>query len=157
MNARETFEIVLLRLPGGSDVPGLIQLRIETSRPERRSRSMGTLTDSGLRGRLAHFDLHSANEIAAIRQALAKDAGEASVRESWPGLEGCVRFWERFTGSQIQQLGWNCAHCAARHEENVGGSVGESFSRRCSCGAVNKVTIPKPLLQIPQPSRSSVR
>jgi hypothetical protein len=103
---------------------------------------MGTLTDAALRGRLAYFDAHSANEIAAVRKALSIDSGQATVYESWPALEGCLRFWYGFIGSVIRPIESTCDSCGKQNRESVGGSVGESFLRRCGCGHVSRITVP---------------
>lgn len=104
---------------------------------------MGTLTDAALRGRIAHFDAHSANEIAAVRRALSIESGQATLYESWAGLDGCLQFWHGFVGSQIRTIAWTCENCGTTDRDNVGGSVGESFLRRCGCGQVTRITVPK--------------
>lgn len=96
-----------------------------------------------MRGRLASFDAHSANEIAAVRRALSIENGQATVYERWPALEGCLRFWYGFVGSQIRPIEWDCEVCLASNRDSIGGTVGESFPRRCACGHVSLVTVPK--------------
>jgi hypothetical protein len=138
----QTFEIRLSRLARVGTGPGLIRATVRgTSKKELAS--IGVLTDAALRGRLAHFNAHSANEISAIRQELAKDAGEATTFEKWAGLERCVQFWLGFSGSRIRALAWSCDRCGASDRENVAGTSGESFPRRCRCGQVNRITVPK--------------
>jgi hypothetical protein len=102
----------------------------------------GILTDAALRGRLAYFDVHSANEIAAVRKALSIESGQVTVYESWPALDGCLRFWYGFKGSVIRAITWTCEACQKQNRDSVGGSVGESFLRRCDCGQASRVTVP---------------
>lgn len=141
VNAPQTFAIAMSRLPGVDNAPGLILLTVDVS--GKAPKRVGTVTDAGLRGRLAHFDAHRANEIAAIRQALATESGEATVYESWPGLARCLQFWHGFTGSQIRPIEWTCEKCGASGSVEIGGSVGESVVRRCACGQANRMTVPK--------------
>ena len=141
----QTFAILLSRLPKVDNAPGLILLMVDASQGTKTPRRIGTLTDAAVRGRLAHFDLHSANEVAAIRQALKNDRGQATVYESWPNLNSCLQFWYGFVGSQIRPIEWSCEKCGAPNRENVGGSVGESFPRVCKCGQTTQITIPKQL------------
>ena len=141
--ARKTFAIVLARLPRIADMPGWISLKVDTTDGARAPARVGTLTDAALRSRLSHFDTHSANEIAAARKALAIDSGEVVLYESWPGLAGCLQFWHSFIGSQIRPVEWICEKCGASARESIGGSTGESFPRRCACGQVTRITIPK--------------
>lgn len=138
-----TIAIHLRRLPKVDREPGLILLRVDTSQGKEPPTTMGRITDAALRGRLAHHDLHSANEIAAVRQALSIEAGETTVYESWPALEGCLQFWHEFTGSRIRLMAWTCGSCGKPSLESLAGSVGESLARRCSCGEATRVTIPK--------------
>jgi hypothetical protein len=145
MNASQTFAIQLNRLPRIDDTPGLILLSVETQSGSGPATRIGALTDAALRGRLAHFGLHSANEVAAIRHALSSEEGRATVYENWPGLESCLQFWYGFVGSRIQILAWTCEACGKQGRENIGGSVGESFLRRCACGRSNRITVPKTL------------
>ncbi len=136
------FAIVLSRLPSVENVPGLISFLVDSSEGTRIAAKSGTLTDAALRGRLAHFDAHSANEIAAVRKALAIESGQATVYESWSALDGCLRFWYGFVGSVIRPIAWGCEACQKQNRDSVGGSVGESFLRRCDCGHVSRVTVP---------------
>ena len=141
-SVRKTFAIVLARLPRIADAPGLISLKVDTTEGARAPARVGTLTDAALRSRLGHFDAHSANEIAAVRQALSVESGQATVYESWPALEGCLRFWYGFIGSVIRPIESTCESCGKENRESVGGSVGESFLRRCGCGHVSRITVP---------------
>jgi hypothetical protein len=145
MSVSQTFAIKLSRLPRVQDLPGpgLIQLTVDTSRGIAHPAKVGALTDAALRGRLAHFDLHSANEIAAVRQALGQDGGWVTVHETWAGMGSCLKFWHGFVGSRIQPFAWLCEKCGNNSEENVGGTVGEQFGLRCKCGHVKQATIPK--------------
>jgi hypothetical protein len=143
MNTSQTFAIHLSRQPGVNEAPGLILLTVDASQGAGPTTKIGALTDAALRGRLAHFDVHSANEIAVIRRALSSDAGQATVYESWPGLDSCVQFWYGFVGSRIRVMAWTCETCGKSGRENIGGSVGESFLRRCACGQATRLTVPK--------------
>jgi|SRR5437773_9409464 len=143
--APETFSIVLSRLPAVDNGPGLISFLIDAVGGARSAVRAGTLTDAALRGRLAHFDAHSANEIAAVRKALSADNGSAVVYESWPALDGCLRFWYGFVGSQIRPIESACEACGVLNRGSVGGAVGESFLRRCGCGRVSRITVPNHL------------
>ena len=142
MNVPTTFTIMLSRLPAVENVPGLISFLVDSSGGTRVPTRTGTLTDAALRGRLAHFDAHSANEIAAVRKALSVESGQARVYEDWPALDGCLRFWYGFVGSVIRPIAWTCEACHEEKRDSVGGSVGESFLRRCDCGHVSRVTVP---------------
>ena len=154
--ARQPVAIVLSRLPGIDRVPGLIFFSIETgaARPAGRQ---GMLTDAALRSRLAHFDAHSANEIAAVRRALAADNGRTTVYEDWPELESCLRFWYGFAGSKIRPIESACGWCGKLDRDSVGGSVGESFLRFCECGRVSRITFsnPLPVAVAPAPARKN--
>jgi hypothetical protein len=66
-NTPQKFAILLSRLPKVENAPGLILLTVDTSQGSEPPAKVGTLTDAALRGRLAHFDQHSANELAAVR------------------------------------------------------------------------------------------
>lgn len=143
MTSFPTFAIRLSRLPGIEAASGLIQLMVDSSEVTESPTKIGVLTDAALRGRLAHFGAHSANEIAAIRKALAMESGAITVYEDWPGLDGCRSFWQGFVGSQIRPLAWTCDGCHASVYDEIGGTVGESFLRRCRCGEVARITIPK--------------
>jgi hypothetical protein len=135
-----TFAVLLTRLAKVDDTPGLILLQVDSGTGEPLTR-IGALTDAALRGRLSHFDLHSANEVATIRQALRNEAGRTILYESWPSLEGCLQFWYSFFGSQIRPVEWTCEKCATLNREDVGSSAGEPFSRACLCGQVLVTTI----------------
>lgn len=143
MNAAKTFAIVLNRLPRIADAPGLISLKVNGSGGAGTSTRRCVLTDAALRGRLAHFNAHSANEIAAIRKALAIEEGKATIYENWSGLAGCIKFWYGFVGSQIRPIPWTCEKCGAPNQDSIGGCVGESFLRRCACGEAARLTVPK--------------
>ena len=151
--ARQPVAIVLSRLPGVDHSPGLIVFSIETgaARPAGRQ---GMLTDAALRSRLAYFDAHSANEIAAIRKALSADNGRTTVYEDWPELGSCVRFWYGFAGSKIRPIEFACESCGKQDRDSVGGSVGESFLRVCECGRVSRITVSNPLpVAVPPPAQ----
>lgn len=139
----QTFAIVMTRLAKVDEAPGLILVTVEASGAGGAPKTVGTLTDAALRGRLAHFDSHGANDIAAMRKALSVENGQATIQESWPGLARCLQFWHGFTGSQIRPIEWACEKCGASGSVNIGGSVGESVARRCACGQVNRMTVPK--------------
>lgn len=143
MNAALTFAIRLNRLPKIENAPGLILLTVGDFNGSEPPTRVGVLTDAALRSRLAHLDTHSANEIAAIRHALAIDKGQTTIYESWPGVEGCLRFWCGFVGSRVRRLHWSCDGCGEATQENIGGSAGESFPRLCRCGRINQITVPK--------------
>lgn len=139
------FAIELSRLPRVDNFPGpgLILLIVDTVRGGAHPTRVGALTDAALRGRLAYFDQHSANEIAAVRQTLGKEGGRATVRETWSGERSCLQFWQGFIGSQIRPFTWLCVKCGNNAEERVGGTVGELFAVRCKCGQVHQITVPK--------------
>jgi hypothetical protein len=137
---KQVFAITCSRLPRVDDSPGLVFLTIEGSDGLRAPRKVGAVTDVALRGRLAHFDLHSANEVAAIRQALRADDGQVTVHEGWSSLGSCLQFWHDFVGSQIRPVEWTCEKCASPNRVEVGASVGETYSRACSCGRVKRIT-----------------
>lgn len=139
-NVQQTFAIQLCRMPAVDDVPGLITFQVDAGNAPEKG---GTLTDAALRGRLAHFDAHSANEVAAVRKALSSENGRITVYESWSGVRGCLEFWHGFIGSQIRPIAWACEACGAANRDSVGGSVGESFPRRCGCGHATRITVPK--------------
>ena len=142
-SAQQTFAIQLSRLPKVGDAPGLILLTVAAPEGAEAPKKVGALTDAALRGRLAHFDAHSANEISALRKALSQESGKATIYERWPRLDGCLQFWHSFVGSRIRALAWTCEKCSTTERENVGGSSGECFLRRCKCGQVNRITVPK--------------
>lgn len=138
--SQQTFAILLMRLPKLDETPGLIRLAVDGGRGVPPTR-IGVLTDSALRGRLAHLDVHSANEIAKVRQSLRTESGQATLYESWSGLDSCLQFWYGFFGSQIRTIEWLCEKCAAANREDVGSTAGEAFSRACTCGQVKSITI----------------
>lgn len=135
--------IHLSRLPKIENAPGLILLRLDGSGGADAPTTVGSLTDAALRGRLAHFDLHSANELAAVRHALANDSGEVTVYEQWVALESCLQFWHGFTGSRIRIVAWTCETCGKTSRENIGGTVGETLSFLCECGQTTRAVVPK--------------
>lgn len=139
----QTIAIVLSRLPAVDNGPGLITFLVDAAAAPSASEKAGTLTDAALRGRLAHFDAHSANEVAAVRKALSTENGQITVYESWSGVNGCLQFWHGFIGSQIRPIAWACEACGAANRDRIGGSVGESFLRRCGCGQATRITVPK--------------
>ncbi len=141
--APQTFAILLSRVPRVENAPGLILLQVDGSQGADPPTTIGLLTDAALRGRLGHFDLHSANELAAIRHALSPEAGAVTVYEHWSGLETCLQFWYAFTGSQIRSMAWTCEACGKTGRDSIGGSVGETIPRLCGCGQATRVTIPK--------------
>jgi hypothetical protein len=145
MPSAQKIAILLSRLPEVEGAPrlGLIRLSVDTSEGAAPPARVGALTDAALRGRLAHFDQHSANEIAAVRQALGKDGGCVTVHETWSGLRSCLQFWSGFIGSRIQTFAWLCEQCGSSAEAKVGGTVGEQFGLRCKCGQVQQITVPK--------------
>jgi hypothetical protein len=140
MKTQPVFAIHFTRQARVDDLPGLVSLSIGGSLDAAPSRKIGALTDVALRGRLAHFDAHSANEVSAIRKALVADTGRTTTYESWPGLSSCVRFWQDFMGSSIRVVEWTCERCAAVNREDVGSNVGETYSRVCKCGRVKRIT-----------------
>ena len=142
-NEPQTIAIRLSRLPAVDNVPGLIAFLVDAAEASSASTKAGTLTDAALRGRLAHFDAHSANEVAAVRKALASENGRITVYESWSGMQVCLQFWRGFIGSQIRPIAWACEACGAANRDSIGGSVGESFLRRCACGHATRITVPK--------------
>jgi hypothetical protein len=141
MKDPRTFGIRLTRLPRVADTPGLICLTVDETGANAPPRRMGNLTDVALRGRLAHYNLHSANEVAAIRQALREERGEATAFEQWTGLGSCVEFWSAFPGSHIRSIEWTCDGCGAANRETVGAATGESFLRLCKCGQTRRITV----------------
>jgi hypothetical protein len=141
MKTQQIIAIAFHRLPRVDDLPGLVSLTIDATNGAEPGKTIGTLTDVALRGRLAHWDNHSAIEVASIRRALVPDYGQATVHEGWSDMGSCVRFWHDFAGSTIRPLEWSCTRCSALHREQVGASVGETLSRRCQCGTITRVTI----------------
>jgi hypothetical protein len=140
LKTQQLFAIRFSRLAKVDDAQGLVSLTIDDSNGVTPPRKIGALTDVALRGRLAHYDLHSANEVAAIRRALLPEHGEITVHEGWPGLTSCLRFWHDFIGSQIRPVEWTCERCGSANGEKVGASVGETFSRACKCGKAKQIT-----------------
>jgi len=140
MKTQQIFTLKFSRLSKVDDTPGLILLTIDLSGGVGRPRQVGALTDVALRGRLGHYDLHSANELAAIHKALGFERGQVTVLEGWSGLNSCLKFWHDFVGSQIRPVEWTCDRCASVNREDVGASVGETYSRACRCGKVEKIT-----------------
>lgn len=139
-NTQQTFAVVLTRLAKVDETPGLILLQVDSGTGEPPT-PIGALTDAALRGRLSHFDLHSANEVATVRQLLKNEAGRTTLYESWPSLDGCLQFWYSFFGSQIRPVEWTCEKCGTGNREDVGSSAGEAFSRACRCGQPQTITI----------------
>lgn len=144
MKTQQIFALKFSRLPKVDETPGLIALTIDASYGVGPPRMVGALTDTALRGRLGHYDLHSANELAAIRKALEPDRGHVTVHESWSGLSSCLKFWHGFIGSQIRSVEWTCEVCRSLHREEVGASVGETYSWACPCGKIERITTAKP-------------
>jgi hypothetical protein len=140
VRARQVFAIRFRRLPGVEGAAGLVSLTVGESDGPAPHRKVGALTDVALRGRLGHYSLHSANEIAAIRSALRQDEGQITIHEGWAGLASCLRFWHDFPGSQIRRVEWTCEECGSVNAEDVGASVGETFPRACRCGKVKRIT-----------------
>jgi len=128
------FAIRLTRLARAGEPPGLIAVAVASGPEGKRSVRLGSLTDAALRGRLAHFDAHSANEIAALRRALAAEGGQFVLNERWPARDGCLRFWYGFIGSKMRAVEWVCEKCASPCRENAGGAAGESLVLLCACG-----------------------
>ena len=140
MKTQQVFAIEFRRLPRVDESPGLVVLASDASNGAGPARKIGALTDVALRSRLAHFDVHSANEVAAIRKALNPDNGQVTIHEGWSGLSSCLQFWHDFVGSRIRPIEWTCERCATSNRENVGASVGETYSRACKCGKVKRIT-----------------
>lgn len=140
--APRSFAIGLTRLARVDESPGLILLTVGESTGTAPKR-IGLLTDAALRGRLAHFDAHSANEIAAIRRALLLESGHTTIFETWSDLPGCLSFWSGFMGLQIRRIEWTCESCGVAAAESIGGSVGELFPVLCRCGGKTRVAVPK--------------
>lgn len=143
MSQGQSFAIRLRRLDSVGGAPGLIRLLVHPSEETRSLMRVGALTDVALRGRVAHFDLHPANEVAALRKALAVDSGQATLYESWSALGSCLQFWCGFVGSPIRRIEWTCEKCGKADGDLIGASVGETFLRSCACGALQKVVVPR--------------
>ena len=143
MGNSQHIAILLSRLPQIDNAPGLILLRVDASEGVNSPTTVGSLTDAALRGRLGHFNLHSANQLAAVRHALAVECGEAKLYENWSAVESCLQFWYGFPGSRIRIVAWTCADCGEARRESVGGTVGEPVALLCACGRTAHVTIPK--------------
>jgi len=140
MKTQQIIALRLCRLPSMNGLPGLVSLTVSGANDSGSTRKVGDLTDVALRGRLAHYDLHPANEVAEIRRVLQNDHGEITVHEGWPGLESCLKFWNGFTGSRIRPVEWTCENCATVHRDNVGANVGETYARACRCGRIQRIT-----------------
>ncbi len=149
MKANPTFDIEFRRLRRVDQSPGLVALAIKASEATEPAAKVGVLTDVALRGRLAHWNLHSANEVAVIRRALDADQGRVTVQEAWPGISSCLRFWHDFGGSQIRVVEWTCEKCASVNRVAVGAIAGEAFSRKCRCGKVTRVSRNTPVPPAP--------
>jgi len=149
MRPQQILALKLCRLPAVGETPGLILLTVDVSDGVDRPRQVGVLTDVALRGRLGHYDLHSANELAAIRKALQPESGQITIHETWGGPGSCLRFWHDFVGSQIRPVEWICEGCAAPNRQDVGASVGETSSHSCKCGRIERITATSPLAPNP--------
>jgi len=149
MRPQQILALKLCRLPAVGETPGLILLTVDVSDGVDRPRQVGVLTDVALRGRLGHYDLHSANELAAIRKALQPESGQITIHETWAGPGSCLRFWHDFVGSQIRPVEWICEGCSALNRLDVGASVGETSSHSCKCGRIERITATSPLAPNP--------
>jgi len=149
VRAQQILALKLSRLPAVDEKPGLILLTVDVSDGVDRPRQVGVLTDVALRGRLGHYDLHSANELAAIRKALQPESGQITIHETWAGPGSCLRFWHDFVGSQIRPVEWICEGCSALNRLDVGASVGETSSHSCKCGRIERITATSPLAPNP--------
>jgi len=126
------FEIELQRLPGVQPFAGMVSLTFRPLGAPGRAIRLGAVTDSALRARVAHFDVHSANEIAALRLALQPDGGRFALTESWSSRDACLRHWFGFLGSKLETVEWKCEKCGAEGVERVGRAVGEAVYLRCT-------------------------
>jgi len=126
--SRVVFDLALRRLRPASASPGLISLTV------RRPTILGTLTDAALRARLAHFDAHSANEIAALRRALDREGGEYAFTEEWRDREEFLKHWCGFLGSPVQPMDWTCEECGDTGAVRLGRAAGEAVQLRCARG-----------------------
>jgi len=131
-----TFEIGLRRLQDMTPLTGMISLTVREAGETGRATLLGKLTDAALRTRLAHFDVHSANEIAALRRAMAAPGGESSVTETWKDREACLRHWAAFTGSKLNPVEWKCEACGEAGIERLGRAPGELVHIKCARGHV---------------------
>ena len=141
MNANPVFAIRLRRLRPAADAARLISVSIADSGGKGVARRVGSLTDIALRARLSHWNLHSANEVAALRKALDGEPGESTLYEGWPAFKSCWHFWRDFVGSQVTRLEWNCEGCQSPAERQVGASRGETVPLACKCGTVGRRTL----------------
>lgn len=133
-NSRVTFDIALLRLPSPAPWPGLIDLTVRRAGENGRPARLGSLTDAALRARLAHFDAHSANEIAALRKALQPEGGEFALTESWKDRDEFLRHWYGFLGSMVHSTDWKCEACGDAGVERLARASGEVVHVRCARG-----------------------
>ncbi len=140
MTTQQIFALKFKRLAKVDETPALVLLTIDDPSGVGPRRQVGVLTDVALRGRLGHYDLHSANELAAIRKALQTDGGQVTVHEGWSGPDQLLKFWRGFNGSQIRSVEWTCEKCSVLNREHVGASVGETYSRACRCGTITRIT-----------------
>jgi len=157
MKPHPVFAIRLRRMSGPADAARLISIYITEPGESGVARRMGALTDIALRGRLAHWNAHPANEVAALWKALATDGGEATVYEGWPQLMSCWRFWRDFVGSRVVRLEWSCDGCQAPAARQVGAKSGETVVLACRCGTASRMTVgaPEGTPRVPQPSTVS--
>jgi len=130
------FEIGLRRLQEIAPQPGMVSLTVRVAGATSGVAPLGKLTDAALRARLAHFDAHSANEIAALRRAMAAAGGESSVTETWKDREACLRHWDAFTGSKLNPVEWKCEACGDAGIERLGRAPGELVNVKCAHGHV---------------------
>lgn len=133
-NSRVTFDIALQRLPSPAPWPGLIDLAVRRAGESGRAARLGSLTDAALRARLAHFDAHSANEIAALRKALQPEGGEFALTESWKDRDEFLRHWYGFLGSTVHSIEWKCDACGDAGIARLGRAAGETVHVRCARG-----------------------
>ena len=141
MTASPVFAIRLRRLRRADDTARLIAVSIADSGGNGVARRIGALTDVALRARPSHWNLHSANELAALRKALDGERGEATLYEGWPALANCWHFWRDFVGSQIARLELSCDGCHSPAERQVGATPGETVPLPCKCGTVGRQTV----------------
>ncbi len=154
MTAGRVFAIRLKRLRRTGHTARLVSVSIGDSAQASPARRVGALTDIALRARLSHWNLHSANEVAAVRKALAGERGEATLYEGWPALSSCWHFWHDFVGSRITRLEWSCEGCRTPAERQVGASAGETVPLPCKCGTLGRMTVG---VEIPLAPKSLVR